>query len=142
MKMIDTFRQFLKFGMVGVTNTIVSYLLNMLTLFCFQYAGLFKRFDYLFAQFIAFVLSVAWSFFWNNKFVFKERDEEKRVWWKTLIKTYIAYSFTGIFLNSILLWIWVEVFQISKIVAPLLNIAFNVPINFLLNKYWAFKGEK
>jgi putative flippase GtrA len=133
------FMQFVKFGLVGVTNTFVCYAINILSLFGLQKAGLFPRYDYLIAQFIAFVLSVAWSFYWNNKLVFVEKEDGHRVWWKTLIKTYIAYSFTGVFLNSFLLWIWVEVLNISKVIAPLINIVFNVPLNFVINKYWAYK---
>lgn len=135
------FMQFVKFGLIGVTNTILSYAINVVALYGFQRAGMSPRYDYLVAQFVAFVISVAWSFFWNNKLVFKEEESGKRVWWKALIKTYISYSFTGIFLNSVLSWIWVTLFHVSKYVAPLFNLIISVPINFIINKFWAFKGE-
>lgn len=135
------FVQFTKFGLIGITNTILSYAINIAALFFFRKISMSSTYDYLVAQFVAFVLSVAWSFYWNNKLVFKEDDSSKRVWWKALIKTYISYSFTGVFLNSVLSWIWVSLLQVSKIIAPLLNIVINVPINFLINKFWAFKDE-
>lgn len=138
-ELFSAFMQFLKFGLVGVSNTILSYVLNILALILLQNMGMSPDYDYLVAQFIAFVISVAWSFYWNNKLVFKEEEGGQRVWWKTMIKTYISYSFTGIFLNSILLWIWVSLLHISKLIAPLINLIISIPVNFLINKFWAFK---
>ncbi|MCR5700811.1 MAG: GtrA family protein [Lachnospiraceae bacterium] len=132
--------QFVKFGLIGVTNTVLSYAINVIALLSFQRTDMSSNYDYLIAQLVAFVLSVAWSFYWNNKLVFKE-ESGQRVWWKVLIKTYISYSFTGIFLNSVLSWIWVKLFHISKLVEPLINLVISVPINFLINKFWAFKVE-
>lgn len=134
-----SFMQFIKFGIVGVSNTVVSYVLYVLSLSAFQKLDFFPKTDYLFAQAIAFILSVLWSFYWNNRLVFTTEENEKRVIWKTLLKTYAAYSFTGLFLNSILLVLWVQIFHISEFLAPLLNLMISVPLNFIINKCWAFK---
>lgn len=72
--------------------------------------------------------------------VFVTSEESERVWWKALIKTYISYSFTGLFLNSILLILWVKICGMSEFVAPILNLLISVPLNFLINKFWAFKA--
>ncbi len=138
----DAFMQFVKFGLVGVSNTVLSYLLNIGSLFLFQRMGMSPKIDYLMANLFAFIISVAWSFYWNNRFVFVQDENSERVWWKALIKTYISYSFTGIFLNSVLSMLWVNVFHISKVVAPLINLIISVPVNFLINKYWAFRDDK
>ena len=98
--------------------------------------------DYVIAQIIAFILSVLWSFFWNNKIVFTLETGARRNLWKTLAKTYVSYSFTGLFLNSILIVLWVEKLHISEFVAPIINLIVSVPLNFLINKFWAFKSEK
>ena len=66
----DAFMQFVKFGLVGVTNTILSYVLYVVSLLLFRKSGWLKKYDYLVAQIIAFVISVAWSFYWNNRVVF------------------------------------------------------------------------
>jgi len=88
---------------------------------------------------IAFILSVLWSFYWNNKMVFVKEEGQQRNLWKALIKTYISYSFTGLFLNSALLVLWVDVLHISEFVAPIVNLLISVPLNFIINKFWAFK---
>ncbi|MCM1257791.1 MAG: GtrA family protein [Roseburia sp.] len=137
-EMFASFMQFVKFGIVGVSNTVISYLLYVVSLFFFRQMGILPKSGYLAAQGIAFVLSVLWSFYWNNKVVFAEGDGERNLW-KALLKTYVSYSFTGLFLNSILLVLWVQVFHISEFIAPIINLLISVPLNFILNKLWAFK---
>lgn len=132
--------QFVKFGIVGLSNTIISYALYAVTLVTLQKVGLFPKTDYLLAQIVAFVLSVLWSFYWNNRMVFVVEEGHKRSLWKSLLKTYVSYSFTGLFLNSILLILWVNVLGISEFIAPIINLLVSVPLNFLINKFWAFKS--
>ena len=60
---------------------------------------------------------------------------------KALLKTYMAYGFTGIILNNILSFIWIDKVGISKFIAPLINLIVSVPLNFIINKLWAFKSE-
>ena len=130
--------QFFKFCLIGVTNTAISYLLNVGVLLALRDAGL--SWDYIAGNVIAFLLSVLWSFYWNNKYVFAQDGGTKRVWWKALLKTYLCYGFTGILLNNVLSWIWITKLGISKFAAPLINLIISVPLNFMLNKLWAFQS--
>lgn len=138
----STLLQFVKFGIVGLSNTFLSYILYIVSLLAFQALGLLPSIDYLFAQFIGFVLSVLWSFYWNNKFVFQKKENEERHLLHALLKTYVSYAFTGLFLNSILSILWVELLHISKLIAPVINLLVSVPLNFIINKFWAFKDKK
>lgn len=135
------FMQFVKFGLVGVSNTIISYVLYAASLIVFKKLAILSGTDYLVAQIISFVLSVAWSFYWNNKLVFTVEEGEHRSVWRALLKTYVSYSFTGLFLNTILLVFWVDLLHISEFLAPIFNLLINVPINFVINKFWAFKTQ-
>lgn len=137
---LDKFVQFIKFGIVGVTNNVIFYVVNIAVLFLFKKRAF--EWDYMVANIAGFLISVLWSFFWNNKFVFKTGESEKRSVWKTLLKTYMAYGFTGIILNNVLSYVWIEVFGISKFIAPLINLFLTVPVNFMLNKLWAFRTTK
>ena len=142
-KQWETLIQFVKFGVVGLSNTIISYIIYVVALLLFQNNNLIPKVDYLVAQIIAFILSVLWSFYWNNKFVFEKEENEERNILQALIKTYISYAFTGLFLNSILSLLWVEIIGIPKIIAPIINLVVSVPLNFIMNKFWAFsKGKK
>lgn len=129
--------QFIKFGIVGVSNTLLSYALNVAAILALSPLKL--SWDYYLANVIAFVISVAWSFFWNNKYVFKTREGEKRNIPLALLKTYASYAFTGLLLANVLAYVWVDLLGISKFIAPLLTLVISVPVNFFLNKLWAFK---
>ena len=129
--------QFVKFGLVGVTNTAVSYVLNILVLKLLQPYHL--SWDYVAGNVVAFVLSVLWSFYWNNKYVFRKGEGQTRNLGRALLKTYVAYGLTGIVLANMLSWVWINVFGISKYVAPLINLVISIPLNFIINKFWAFR---
>lgn len=141
-EIFGTFMQFVKFGIVGLSNTVLSYVLYVVGLLLFRRLQILPNSGYLVAQVIAFVLSVLWSFYWNNKLVFTLQEGEERSIFKVLIKTFISYSFTGLFLNSILLVLWVKVMHISEFIAPIINLLVSVPLNFVINKFWAFGKKK
>ncbi len=87
------------------------------------------------------------------------------MWWQVLIKTYISYAFTGLFLTEVLLILWLNILDISQYlgvvcellaqygvnfsaedlavsIAPFLNMIFTIPINFVVNKFWAYRQKK
>jgi len=127
-------QQFVKFGIVGLSNTLISYVVYMIFVFFGTY--------YLIASLIGFIVSVLNAYYWNNKYVFQTDTEESRVWWKALIKTFVSYAGTGLILSNILLVLWVEVLHWSEMIAPLINLLITIPVNFVLNKYWAFRKSK
>lgn len=133
--------QFIKFGIVGLSNTLISYVIYAVSLLLFQRFAIFGTNAYLVSQVLAFVISVAWSFYWNNKYVFTQNEGETRSIWRALLKTYISYSFTGLFLNTLLLILWVQMLHISEFIAPIINLLVSVPLNFIINKFWAFRSK-
>lgn len=130
--------QFVKFGIVGASNTVISYVINVLVLLLLK--PLNVPWDYIAGNTVAFILSVLWSFYWNNKYVFTVKEGESRNIGRALLKTYISYGFTGIVLNNILSYVWINVLGISKYVAPIINLVISVPLNYIINKLWAFKN--
>ena len=129
--------QFVKFGIVGVSNTLLAYVLNILVLLALRNRHV--EWDYIAGNVVAFMLTVLWSFYWNNKYVFKQKKGKRRIWWKVLLKTYLCYGITGILLANILSWVWITKVGISKYFAPMINLIISVPLNFLLNKFWAYE---
>ena len=131
------FMQFVKFGIVGVSNTVISYVLNVLVLLALKSREI--SWDFVAANIVAFLLSVLWAFYWNSRFVFTVEEGKQRKVGKVLLKTYISYGFTGIILNNLLSWLWIVIFGISKYIAPLINLIISVPLNFIINKFWTFR---
>lgn len=69
-------------------------------------------------------------------------EGQNRNLFKALLKTYVSYSFTGLFLNSIFLILWVQIVGISEFIAAIINLLISVPLNFIINKFWAFRSDK
>ena len=132
-KLKKTIIQFIKFGIIGALNTVISYLI---TNGCYYGLGWHEQIS----NIIAFIITVFISFMLNGQFVFN--SEEKRCFWKSLFKVYAAYSTTGLFLTAILLYIEEKIFGIPHYMATLMNLVVTVPINFILNKFWAYNDRK
>lgn len=153
----NTIIQLVKFAGVGILNTIIS----EGTYTCLMYIGV----HYVPAYFVGFSLSILNAYYWNNKYVFKaSEDAEKRVWWRVLGKTYLAYA-TGFTINLFMLFMWMDIIvierfftEISPIVigwglkratprflagacASIIDMMITVPLNFVMNKLWAFKQK-
>ena len=126
-KFIPHIKQFIKFGIIGVSNTLIS-----LGVYYLLY---FLGINYLIANTSGFIISVLNSYYWNNKFVFKKTSKGHI---KALIKTYISYGSTFL-VSMFLLFILVQVFNIPETIAPIICISITIPFNFLINKFWAFK---
>ena len=135
-------KQFIKFGIVGLSNTVISYLIYVVSLRILGACGLFPDSDYMISSVIAFILSVLWSFYWNDRFTFKKEQSEERSFLRSLLKTYVSYSFTGLLLYNILLYVQVDIMGVSKLIAPIFNLLVTVPLNFLLNKFWVFRKNR
>lgn len=131
----DAFIQFIKFGIVGVSNTLISYFVYLIFLF------LLGEEYYLVGSVAGFFVSVLNSFYWNDKYVFKKKENENRSKWKALVKVILSYALTGLVLNNILLVIFVGPLHIAKAYGPLIVLLITVPLNFIINKLWAFKGN-
>jgi hypothetical protein len=82
-----------------------------------------------------------------------------------LLKTYISYGFSGLILTELLLLLWLNVIHLEKYLtgasvwigtfglsigpkdlavslAPFLNMVVTIPINFCINKFWAYRQKK
>lgn len=121
-------KQFLKFGMVGVSNTLIS-------LGCY-YLLVYLGVHYLLANAVGFLISVCNSYFWNSRYVFKEKKEQSGL--RAFIKVFCSYG-VSFCLSSVLMVLFVQVMGISEYLAPILRLVFTIPLNFVMNKLWAFK---
>lgn len=126
--------QFVKFGIVGSINTVTGYCIY---LFCVYILNL----HYIWANVIEFVITIFISYMLNSRFVFSKGEISWKQKFNDLAKTYMTYIFTGLILSSLLLIFWVESLKISEAVAPILNLIITVPLNFILNKFWVYRGK-
>ena len=131
--------QFVKFGLVGVSNTAISYAIEML-----GYYVVFARVNWPERVRIAVVTAIAFvvnSYYWNNRYVFK--DTERKTFGdhlKALLKMAACYALTGLVLAPILK-VWIHERGVAYWLASLLVLVVTVPLNFVLNKLWAFRKK-
>lgn len=162
---IKSFLQFVKFCIVGLSNTIICEGIYVVLLFFGVH--------YLAANIIGNLISILNAYYWSNKYVFKAEEGEQRVWWKVLLKTYATYGFSMV-LSAGLLVFWLEIVKLeqymkpvlslfgnlgilsglskigivleakilSEILAASINLIITIPLNYVINKYWAFRKEK
>lgn len=126
------FLQFLKFCIVGFSNTLITYGIYYLsTLFGSPYVLSYS---------IGFIIGMVNAFYWNNRYVF--RTNENRNVFIAFIKMTLVYSISGFFLSNLLLFVLIEKIVLSKYMAPIFVLIVTIPFNFVLNKFWSFKIKK
>ena len=120
--MFQNFKKFLKYSIVGIVNTIITY-----PAFIF----LSNIVDYTFAIIIIFPLGVLLSYFLNKKFVFNKEKGNMLVFF--IIMT------TMIITNFSITWILVEFGNIIKEISQGIAIVVAFIVHYLLNKKFSFK---
>lgn len=135
--------QFVKFGLVGVSNTLISYGIEMAGYYWILRTVPWQEANkILVVTAIAFVVSVTNSYFWNSRFVFaskQRRSMGQRI--RTFIKTSACYGLTGLVLAPALK-IYLEKQGIPYWACSLLALFVTIPLNFILNKMWAFSKKE
>lgn len=112
-------REFTRFIIVGVMNTIHYYLIYLLILYVFQL-------NYLYAHFIGFLFSLIGSFFLNSYFTYRVKP--------TLAK-FFQFPLTQVvqtIATAVFLYVSVEWLHIHDVYAPLIVVFFTVPITFFI----------
>lgn len=123
-------KQFLKFGLVGLSNTLISYLTYVLLVYFSVH--------YQIANIAAFVISSLSGFLLNRSWVFKAKHSSATI---QLVKYYIIYG-SSLLISLALSYFWIEILGINKYLPPILNLCITVPYNYILNKIWAFREQR
>ena len=118
--------RFIKFGMVGVINTLVNwiifFILNALDMY------------YILANIIAYILGTVNSYLWNTLWVFKYKDKAST---ETTIK-FIILNLIGLGLNTGILYVLVDLCNLNKFIGLVITTAIVMIINYIVNKLWVF----
>lgn len=126
MKQRNNFYKAIKFSIVGLSNTVVSYLVFLF---------LFKTFNvfYLLASIFAYIAGLLNSYFWNLRWTFKEEHSNK------IFLRFLLVNLIAVLCKILLMYFIVEYFDYNKLIAELLAMSFVILLNFLGNNFWTFK---
>ena len=132
--------QFIKFGIVGVSNTLISYGIEMLCYYIlFANVSWQENIKIIITSILAFTISVSNSYYWDNKYVFASGFQKSiKEHFKTFAKTILCYGVTGLLLAPAIK-IYLNRGGLPYWAASLLSLAVTIPLNFILNKLWAFQ---
>lgn len=127
--------QFIKFGIVGACNTVLGYLITN--------AGYYVlHLHEQICNLISFLITVLISYLLNSRFVFSGGEEKAQPWYKALAKVYASYALTELVLMGILLFVEERLFGMPHFIATFVNLCVTVPLNFILNKFWAYRKRE
>ncbi|ARQ06715.1 GtrA-like protein [Macrococcoides canis] len=120
--MIERYGRLIKFIIVGVLNTLNYYIVYLLLL-------KFLSLSYITSHLTGFLVSFIISYFLNCYFVYKV---------KPTIKKFIQFPLTQIVnmgVQTLLLYIFVELLHIDKVYAPFPALIFTIPVTYLVTTY-------
>lgn len=122
-------KRFLKFGTVGVFNTLIT----LFSFTLFYYIGI----NYLLAHVMGYALGVLNSFYWNKKWVFKDNRKKSATFYK-----FIAVNLVTLGIHTLLLYLLVSNAGLQPVLANLLATGASLLINFFLNSKWTFQQQQ
>jgi len=146
--------QFVKFGLVGGLNTVVSYVIEMLGLYV-VFARVWNEgtvsvlgravratdFRWAVCAALGFAAGVVNSFILNSRFVFRPEADGTRRGWRAFVKMALCSMATTLVL-SYFLKLWLNsALGFAPWLASLCAVAVTTPLNFLLTKFWAFRDR-
>ena len=124
--LIKSKKEFIKFGIVGVSNTIITFIVYNILLKLGVY--------YLAANIIGYICGMINGFIWSKNWVFKVDRESKMYFIKFALVNLLSLA-----VSTYLLMVLVNSFSINRTIAQLITTCITVLINYLLNKVWTFK---
>jgi len=124
-----TVLQFIKFGCVGGINTIVS--------LAIYYVMVYFNLDYIIAIITSYIGSSIIGYLLSRIWVFKAHNTKITY---SFIKYYMVYG-ASLVINIVLMYLWIDICDLSKYLAPLLTLCITVPFNYVLSKLWVFKED-
>jgi putative flippase GtrA len=124
------FRQMVKFGLVGVFNTLVDLLAYI---FFTRVIG----WHYAVAATGAFVIAATFSFLINRYWTFRVSGNSI----KTEYIKFVLVAFGGLLWTLLFLFILIDKFYWHDLVAKIFTVFLVVNWSFWLQKYWTFKAK-
>ena len=128
MKERPVVRQFVKFSLVGLSNTIIDFGTYLL----------FTRivgWHFVFANVMAFLLAASWSFVWNRRWTFRSSDPRVQ---HQYVK-FLVVSAVGLVLTTAILYVLVEYAGMADILAKVIAVSAVLIWNFFINRFWTFR---
>ena len=130
--------QFIKFGLVGVSNTLISYAVEMLGYYVLFVGMKSDQSRVVLVTALSFLISTVNAYYWNNRYVFQGGRHTIQQHLQAYLRTAACYALTGLLLAPAVK-LWLVGLAVPFWIASLSTLILTIPLNFLLNKFWAFR---
>ncbi len=121
--------QFVKFGIVGVSNTLISFAVFILLLKVF---GVW----YLAASGIGFAVGAVNGFLWNRAWTFRGHVGDAL----TPVRWFVVQS-CGLLIDLGLVYVFVDGLGLDELVGQVMTTMIVTVLTFLVNRAWTFRGH-
>lgn len=114
-------KQFWKFNIVGIVNTINYYILYMIFIKVFQM-------NYMNAHLLSFFISMVGSFYLNSYFTYQT---------KPTLKKFLQFPLTyvvNIFVSTLAIYTLVQLLSVHENIAPIMATIIAIPFTFFLSR--------
>lgn len=144
-KLFKKYESFIKFCIIGVMNTLISYGVYSLLVALgmrpsadsFSFASFFPWLGTAIANAntIGDTVGAVNSYFWNSRWTFKNDDPKA-------IPRFIITSIIYVIISNVLMWLAINPLALNEYLAKLIVIPIATVINFFLNKIFVFGKRK
>lgn len=136
------FWQFFKFGIVGLSNTAISYSIDMLCYYVIlPQVSWPDEIKIVVSNALAFAVSVTNSYYWNNRYVFGAGEGKTlRQHLSAYLRTVLCYGITGLLIGPAFK-LWLNGRGVRYWLSSVCCLVITIPLNFVMNKYWAFGND-
>lgn len=131
-KQITGFKELVRYGIVGVSTTIINIVV---------YQGLLLVLDYKIANIIALVASKTYGYLANKNIVFQSKTHSVKAFFLELLRFVFARGFTAL-VDYFGLIVAVEVFGFDKIISKYVLQCIVIILNYVMGKRLVFNSGK
>lgn len=119
---------FLKFGLVGLTTSLIYFLVMW-------FVDAFLGIHYIMAVSLAYFASTVFHFFANRHFTFAAAHGHR----KSQIVRYLLMWFINYLITMVVVGLSVETLHLSPYIGVCISVLFTMFVGYILGRYWVFK---
>lgn len=119
-------KKFIKFTIVGFSNTVITF-------FVFSITFKFLNIHYLIASSLGYTTGLINSYFGNLRWTFKTNHSNK------IFINFILVNIIALFINLLVMYILVEKMAINEFIAQIVAICIALVVNFVGNNFLTFR---
>ncbi len=126
--------RFSRFAIVGLSNTVVSYIVFVLLFYSDLFAGPMHT---PLSQAMSYLAGIIWSFLWNRHWAFRQNQQRSQSLWPDSLR-FVALQVSCLLLSVAFVTLLVDHLAFAPELGWVMAMIAITAINFLAMHYWVF----